>query len=130
MIPNDIEKEIYNLDSSKKGTFKNITPKSLREASDICSPILCNIWSEEILQKETFSTNLKNADVTPVFKKYNPLLAKNYRPVSVLRTVLKIFERLLQKQIIDYINQYLSPLLCGYRKGFSTQTALLHFIEK
>ena len=36
----------------------------------------------------------------------------------------------MQKQIIDYMNQYLSPLLCGYRKGFSTQTALPYLIEK
>ena len=36
----------------------------------------------------------------------------------------------MQKQIIDYINQYLFPLLCEYRKGFSTQTALLYFIKK
>ena len=36
----------------------------------------------------------------------------------------------MQKQIIDYINQYLSPLLCGYRKGFSAQTALPYLIEK
>ena len=36
----------------------------------------------------------------------------------------------MQKQIIDYINQYLFPLLCGYRKDFSTQTALFYFIKK
>ena len=38
----------------------------------------------------------------------------------------------MQKQIIDYINQCLltSHLLCGYRKGFNTKTALLYFIEK
>ena len=31
-MPNDIKKEIQNLDSSKKGAFKNITPKSPKEA--------------------------------------------------------------------------------------------------
>ena len=35
----------------------------------------------------------------------------------------------MQKQIIGCINQYLFPLLCGHRKGFSTQTALLYFIK-
>ena len=33
------------------------------------------------------------------------------------------------KQIIGYINNYLSPYLCGYRKGFSSQQALLSLIE-
>ena len=36
----------------------------------------------------------------------------------------------MQKQIIDYINQYIFPLLCGYVKDFSTQTALFYFIKK
>ena len=75
--------------------------------------------------------DLKNADITPVFKKDNPVLAtKEIRPVSALPTVSKIFERIMQKQIIDYINQYISPLLCGYRKGFSIQTVLHYFIDK
>ena len=38
----NIKKEIKNLDSSKKGTFKNITPTSPKGVLDICSPLLCN----------------------------------------------------------------------------------------
>ena len=34
----------------------------------------------------------------------------------------------MQKQITDYIGKFLSPFLCGYRKGFSTQHALLSLI--
>ena len=36
----------------------------------------------------------------------------------------------MQKQISDYIGKFLSPFLCGYRKGFSTQYALLTLIER
>ena len=36
----------------------------------------------------------------------------------------------MQKQISDQINQFLSTFFCGYRKGFSTQTALVSLIEK
>ena len=36
----------------------------------------------------------------------------------------------MQKQINDYISNFLSPYLCGYRKGFITQLALLSLIEK
>ena len=39
-MPNNIEKEIKKLDILKKGRFKNITPKSLKEARDICSLLL------------------------------------------------------------------------------------------
>ena len=101
-----------------------------RIRSDICSPILATIWNEEILLNKSFPENLKLADVSPVFKKKDKIFVKIYRPVSVLPTVFKIFERIMQKQISDYIGKFLSPFLCGYRKGFSTQYALLTLIER
>ena len=60
----------------KKRTFKNINPKSLKEAADVCSLLLWDIWTGEIVRKETFPKDLKNADVTPVFKKGNLFLLK------------------------------------------------------
>ena len=95
----------------------------------MCSPVLANIWNEEILLNKNFPENLKLADVTPIFKKKDKTFVENYRPVSVLPTVSKIFERIMQKQITDYIRKFLSPFLCGYRKGFSIQYALLSLIE-
>ena len=54
----------------------------------------------------------------------------NYRPVNVLPSICKIYEKLLQKQINNYIENILSPYLCDYRKGYSTQHALICLIEK
>ena len=48
----------------------------------------------------------------------------------MLPSVSKIFERIIQKQFSDYVDELLSPYLCGYRKGFNTQYALLSLIEK
>ena len=55
---------------------------------------------------------------------------KNYRPVSVLPVISKVFERIMQKQIATYFEKLLSPYLCGYRKGYSTQNAITAMIEK
>ena len=44
--------------------------------------------------------------------------------------VSKVFEILLHKQISLHVEEYLSPYLCGYRKGFSTQQALLSVLER
>ena len=41
--------------------------------------------------------------MTPVFKKEDASLLKNYRPVSLLPVVSKIYERIMQKQILEYI---------------------------
>ena len=69
-------------------------------------------------------------DVTPIFKKKDKTFTKNYRPVSFLPSVSKIFERMMQKQITDYIGKLISPFLCRYRKGFSTQFILLSLLER
>ena len=69
---------------------------------------------------DNFPENLKVVYITPIFKKKNPLNKENYRPVSVLPSISKIFEKLMQKQINGYKNNFLYPYLCGYREDFST----------
>ena len=56
-----------------------------------------------------------------VFKKEDASFLKNYRLVSVLPVVSKIYGRSMQKQILKYIDKHLSPHLHGYRKGYSTK---------
>ena len=82
--------------------------------------IRCNAIKECI-----FPTRLKLADITPTLKQGDATCAENYRPVSVLPVVSKIYEK-----IISYIDNYLSPFLCGFRKGYSPQNALICLIEK
>ena len=102
----------------------------LKSFSEICSFVLQNIWNSEILGKLYFPNKLKLADITPVYKKKDPTLVENYRPVSVLPSVSKIFERIIQKQFSNFVDQFLSPYLCGYRKRYNTQYALLSLNEK
>ena len=63
-------------------------------------------------------------------KKENASLSKNYRLVNVLLVVSKFFERIMQKQILEYIDKHLSSHLCEYRKWCSTQTAVMSMLEK
>ena len=98
--------------------------------SNICAPALNDIWNNEIITQKCFPNNPKVADVTPVLKKEDTSLLKNYRPVSFLRALCKIYERIMQKQILEYIGKHLSSHFCGYRKGYSNQTALTSMLEK
>ena len=86
----DILKETTAINDKRNGTFGNIPTKILKEVSDICAPALNDIWDNEIITHKNFSNNLKLADTTPVFKKEDALLLKNYRPISVLPVVSKI----------------------------------------
>ena len=126
----DIEKELSNLNMKKASTFKNITTAKVLKASiESCSEVLTKLFNSTILTFN-FPDKLKAADVSPIFKKDDPQKSKYYRPVSVLPVVYKVFERLLHKQMSLYVEEYLPPCLRGYRKGFSTQQALLSLLEK
>ena len=91
--------------TKKNGTFKNIPTRRIKDVLDVCSPVLANIWNEEILLNKNFPENLKLADVTPIFKKKDKTFVENYKPASVLPRVFMIFERIVQKQITDYVEK-------------------------
>ena len=73
---------------------------------------------------------MKLAEISPIFKKLENTSVNNYRPISILPIASKIFERIMQKQMNDFIEKHLSPHLCGYRKGYNCQYALLTMIER
>ena len=124
-----MEKEIKGLNAKKAITYNNIPIKVLKDMSDICSPILNETWCKAVFNGN-FPSKLKLADIIATYKGVDATLVKNYRPISVLPVVSKLIERIMQKQFFPYLEEYLSPFLCGYRKGYSTQYALLGFIEK
>ena len=91
---------------------------------------LTRIWNDEVVVGGRFPSGLKLADITPLYKKLEAVYKENYRPVSLLPVVSKIFERIMQKQMIIYIDRHLSSHLCGYRRGYNSQYALVAMIEK
>ena len=115
----DVENEINNLNPKKANTFNNIPPKILKENSDLCNNTILRIFND-VIHTAQFPDALKLADITPVFKKEDSNNVKNYRPVSVLPVMSKVFERIMEKQIAAYMEEFMSPYLCGFRKGFST----------
>ena len=125
----DIAAEISKLNTSKPTTFNNIPAKILVENIDICSPFISKIYNESI-EDSNFPVALKKADITPVHKKNETTNKENYRPVSILPSISKIFERNMYDQIFIYINNYLSDYLCGFRKGYNTQACLIAMLEK
>ena len=58
------------------------------------------------------------------------LSKKNYRPISILPNISKVYERCLYDQISDYFEDILSKYQCGFRKGYSAQHCLLVMIER
>ena len=72
---------------------------------------------------------LKIADISSIFKSVDSTTKENYRPASILKSVSKLFEKMIQSQLNTFFDEKLSQHLCGYRKGYTTQYALLKLIE-
>ena len=77
-----------------------------------------------------FPITLKNANVTPVQKKDNPTDKTNFRSVSVLPLLSKVFERVIYNQLGKYMDTFLNKLLCGFRKAHSTQHVLFKLLQR
>ena len=84
----------------------------------------------DCLLKGSFPDSLKLGNITPVHKKDEPTDKENYRLVRVLPLLSKTFERLIYDQLNEYVEQYLTSLLCGFRKDHSTQHALFRLLQE
>ena len=124
----DISKIINYLDPTKKTTGA-IPTKVIKLASKHTCKDLASCVNECIKQNK-FPNELKITDITPLFKKEDPLDKTKYKPISILPTASKIFERILYIQLQLFSNKCLSPVLSGFRKEYSTQCALINFLHK
>ena len=65
------------------------------------------------------------ANATPIFKKRARTSKNNYRPVSILPILSKLFERLISKQFSEFFESILSKFQCGFRKGYGAQLLMM-----
>ena len=125
----DLQLQIKNLDTKKAMVENDIPTKILLKSNDIVSNHLSNFFNQSKKQQH-YPTMLKIADVTPLHKKDEKTLTKNYRPVSLIPVVSKLYERNMYNQINEYIQNHLSPYLFGFRKGHSTEQCLVIMLEE
>ena len=115
------------LDTSKS-TSGDIPTKIIKMAKENICPYLTDCINAAIYNC-TFPDELKKADVSAIFKKGDPSCNGNYRPISILTAMSKIYERSMGVQMSSYFKGILSALLSGFRQGYSTQHALFHATE-
>ena len=82
-----------------------------------------------VLYLGIFPDSLKCANITPVHKKDEATDKQNYRPVSVLPLLSKVFEKVIYDQLSQYLDKYLNSLLCGFRKAHSSKHALFKLLQ-
>ena len=96
-------------------------------ASVLCYPL--KIIFNLSINSSKFPTVWKTTKVTPVFKKGDPFILSNYRPISILSNFAKIFDQLIYQQLLPNIKPYISTAQHGFLSGRSTTTNLLNIVQ-
>ena len=123
-----VHKSISKLQTKKATGVDGISAKILKACTNsIAQPISSLI--NFTFDTNSFPRNLKQAQVLPIFKKKDPLDKQNYRPVSILPTISKIYERAIHDQLTTFFDNIFSPFLAAFRRGFGCQTTLLRLVE-
>jgi hypothetical protein len=112
--------------TSKSAGHDRIPPKLLKDAAEEIAPSLAAIFNASI-NLGIFPDDFKIAIISPIHKSDSELICDNYRPISVLSCVAKIFEKIISEQLNTYLesNGLLIEQQAGFRRKHSTQTSLL-----
>ena len=125
-----ITKVVQRLVNGKATGIHNIPNKVLKDSVHLIAPVLMDIFNLSISTK-IFPEDLKVLKVVPVYKSGERENLNNYRPISVLPTIARVFEKLLYGQLCSYLmnNKFLDDRQFGFRSLHSTALALGKFTD-
>lgn len=127
----EISKIIKMVKGNHSAGYDEISGKLLKEISEYLVEPLVYCINLCIFQG-VYPSSLKIAKVVPIYKKNDPGDISNYRPVSLLPTISKIFEYVLLNRLVPFCNRYniFSSNQHGFLKGMSTIGAVRSFTER
>ncbi len=119
----DVRRELRRVNIRKAAGPDGITGRVLRSCADQLAGLFTSIFNES-LATSVVPTSFKKSVIIPVPKNSKPSCLNDYRPVALTSTVMKVFERLLNKHICSSIPATLDPLQFAYRPNRSTDDAI------
>lgn len=119
---------LKSLDAKKATGCDDIPAKVLKIGANELALPLSTIFNS-CISKGEWPGNWKRGDWIPVFKKDDKQAKENYRPITVLPCVNKVFERLLGNQVTTKLDCQLGNSLTAYRKRNSCETTLVGLVE-
>ncbi len=126
-----IDKIIDGLAPKSSSGFDELSTKLLKSSKLVLLKSITLIVNQ-MISTGIFPDKLKIAKINPIYKKEDETLFTNYRPISLLPAISKIFEKVLFQQIYDYFQEkklfYKSQY--GFRTGHSQEYAAIELVDK
>ena len=107
-----------------------ISVKLLKENHEVIAPMLCELINLSF-STGLFPNCLKCSIITPIFKNGDHNLVSNFRPISILPIISKIFEKCLYVRLYDFVCKFnvITPIQFGFLRGKSTEGAITLLTE-
>ena len=109
--------------------YDSLPGKIIRIGSSELSYPLTHLINRSIPLK-SFPCTMKYAEISPLFEKDGNLSRDNYRPVTMLTIISKIYETLVNNQLTEYFVTILCKLSCAFRKRYSCQSLLVKMVDE
>ena len=126
----ELSRALGRMSSSRAAGSDGVQLQMIKKCFAVIGPHILNIINYSIVRGE-MPAIWKHATVVPIWKSGDRAQPSNFRPVSVLSVISKLAEKVVGAQLTDYLREHsiLSPTQHAYRKGHSTESALLDLIS-
>ena len=124
----EVKELLDKLNVSKANGPGLFSPKLLKLASPGIAPSMTKLFNTSVYLR-SWSKAWKSGEWVSVYKKGEKKGVKNYRPMTVLDSVGKVFEQLICKRIGQHYDTILSPYLTAYRKTHWCETTMIRLVE-
>ena len=127
----EISKDINKLADTNSCSYDLVSNRTLKATNKTISPYL-EILFYKCIAEGVFPDSFKIAQVIPLFKGGKKDDQNCYRPISLLPSISKLFERILARRLIKFLTKYdvLSKDQFGFRAKFSTEYAIADIHDK
>jgi hypothetical protein len=127
----DVKDILSTINVTKAYGPDNLSPRLIKEAGNSIVTVLTRLFNLS-LTKGIFPALWKRANVLPIYKKAEQFFATNYRPISLLCILAKVFEKIVFKYVFNYFrtNFMISVWQSGFLPGVSTVTQLVEIYDQ
>lgn len=127
----EIIKIIKTLNNTNSAGYDEINTKIIKNCADIIASPLTYILNKSF-EQGTFPSRLKISIVKPIYKKGDPTEMGNYRPITLIPVISKIFEKAMSDRMESFLtkNNILAENQFGFRRGRSTTQACFSLVKE